>query len=253
MKNSPSIWCSPMVIGASVLAVLFAVSMYVVGLFYFNDEYEITPEKSVTAPTRDVTSLSFEAEGNSTSVPQTETDAASAKASDIADSETIEAVLHSESDVVSDTSNTHVESVSSKRVSPFGFGPYPEIPLDYPYQDLWEDIEQLYIEGQYDMGKNLELIDRVCIKLWNQGERVHGGVIEDGLVYPLYPNTIYVTWSEVIWEDGTIERILTNVTGPGDMAQYDADFAKGIIPPGITAIPHSEGGIDAYEFLNLDR
>ena len=216
-----------MVIGASVLAVLFVVSMYVVGLFYFKDEYEIAPEKSVTTPTRDATSLSFEAEGNSTSVPQTETGAVSAKASDSADSETIEEMLHSESDVVSDTSDTHVEAVFSKRVSPFGFGPYPEIPSDYPYQGPFGmPLNNSTLKGQYDMGKDIELIDRVCIKLWNQGERVKGGVIEDGLVYPLYPNTIYVTWSEVIWEDGTIERILTSVTGRGDMAQYDADFAK---------------------------
>ena len=44
------------------------------------------------------------------------------------------------------------------RVSPHGFGPYPEIPSDYPRQDLWDYPD--FVTAEH------ELLLRVQIKLW---------------------------------------------------------------------------------------
>ena len=52
-------------------------------------------------------------------------------------------------------------------VSPFGFGVYPEIPADFPFNVKWTDTTE-HID--------LELSARVMIKAWNEGERFLGVV-----------------------------------------------------------------------------
>ena len=76
------------------------------------------------------------------------------------------------------------------RESPHGLGPYPEIPPDFPRQDIWQHLEQSYNEGHANI--NHELLNRVLIKLWNQGTKVDSAAMEEGKVYPLYADTIYV-------------------------------------------------------------
>ena len=51
------------------------------------------------------------------------------------------------------------------KVSTYGFGPYPNIPVDFPFPVEWEFP-----------GSNAEheLMARVAIKLWTQGYRNHG-------------------------------------------------------------------------------
>ena len=65
-----------------------------------------------------------------------------------------------------------------QRVSPFGFGPYPEVPSDYPEAPIWDEDPD-YPEGGGDFGsdfmRGMELIERVLIKLWTQGHRATSG------------------------------------------------------------------------------
>ena len=57
--------------------------------------------------------------------------------------------------------------------SPYGFGPYPELPEGYgPITWPRESV-------------NSELMIRVRIKLMKQGVPVEGSVMSDGLVYPI--------------------------------------------------------------------
>ena len=144
--------------------------------------------------------------------------------------------------------------IPKERASQFGFGPYPDIPLDFPLPNIWDHVENLYVDDP-EWAKNTELLTRVRIKLWNEGSRTLGVQLSptSGLVYPIYPNTAYVRWADEVLEDGTMNRIATNVLGGPDVAQYAPDLHDGIVPPGITIIEMPEGGIDPYQFLNLQR
>ena len=143
------------------------------------------------------------------------------------------------------------ERAEDVRVSPFGFGQYPEVPAGYPNPNLWDYAEALY-ELSPERARNWELRERVSIKLWNQGKRIESVAMEDGLVYPCYPNTVYVRWGEFTDENGTRVAYIEEVLGSGNMLRYDDDFNNDIIPPGITVIPYDEGGIDPYTFLELN-
>ena len=50
-------------------------------------------------------------------------------------------------------------------VSPFGFGPYPEVPVGYPDPDLWDRAEAVY-KISPERARDWELRERVCIELW---------------------------------------------------------------------------------------
>ena len=66
------------------------------------------------------------------------------------------------------------EPAEEIRASPFGFGDFPEIPPDFPRQDVWAFFWELYDTDQHH-AKNYELINRVIIHLWKEGGRAPGG------------------------------------------------------------------------------
>lgn len=104
-------------------------------------------------------------------------------------------------------------------ISPFGLGPYPEVPADFPNQEIWENVEHLYnTYGPEKIDVSIELKARVRLKLWiEERKNPVGMVMEDGLVCPLYPGLVYVTWEEFVDEDGTVERYARNLSGPSDL------------------------------------
>ena len=128
------------------------------------------------------------------------------------------------------------------RISPFGFGPYPEIPEGFPFDNPW-DVPTT--------NATFELMHRVQIKLWNEGKRPEGMTWEKGRVYPIYPNTIYVEWDYFDAEDGSMERYISEVTAGTLSPEADALLDEGIIPPGVTVYKYSEAGIDPYSYLGL--
>jgi hypothetical protein len=142
------------------------------------------------------------------------------------------------------------------RVSPFGFGPYPQVPLDFPRDPIWEAVDMYEKINQRGRGmmKVIELMDRVLIKLWSQGHTATSASMSDGLVYPGFPNTVYVEWDYIEELDGTITRYAGRITSGPDISDsvFDA-LGDGIIPPGITVLDHNADGIDPYTFLNLNR
>ena len=141
-----------------------------------------------------------------------------------------------------ETSND--ETTTEKLVSPFGFGPYPEIPVGFPYPNPWDSEGLTHRQAEIS-----ELLSRIHIKLWNQGKRPDGLSFEDGLVYATYPNTIYVEWDYVEIEDGTVERYPRYITA-GTLSEVDdALLDEGIIPTGLTVIEHSEAGIEPYTLV----
>ena len=77
--------------------------------------------------------------------------------------------------------DTPIVPAADVRVSPHGFGAYPEIPVGAPISPFDETDS---------------LLGRVMVQKWNEGERFVGGTINDGKVYLIYPNVLYVRWQE---------------------------------------------------------
>ena len=129
-------------------------------------------------------------------------------------------------------------------VSPYGFGPYPPLPVGWP-ADIWPRSSPEH-----------ELMVRVEIKLISQGINVEGSIMENNLVFPTIDNTVYIRWDET---NG--ERYIAELAGDPDACKRlraieearGDDFAEADIPSDLILIPLSEGGIDPYEFLDVSR
>ena len=153
------------------------------------------------------------------------------------------------------------EETEDERVSPFGFGPYPKIPDDYPKSMspvwVWSEDRRMVCESDPDRLKNFELIGRVLIKLWEQGERnFMGGTLSynNGRVYPLYFNTAYVSYRELVKLDGTVHRYIGGfLRGPGFPRLTHKERMSGnfVLPPDARILDMDEAGIDPYSFLNF--
>lgn len=140
----------------------------------------------------------------------------------------------------------HVEIVAE---SPYGFGPYPEIPIGFPFENPWMSPVNDLSDKEAIV---FELIHRVHIKLWNEGKRPEGLSYENGVIYATYPNTIYVTWDTVENDDGTVERYPSEVTSGTLSDEANALLDEGIIPPDVIVYDHDEVGINPYTYLELE-
>ncbi len=155
--------------------------------------------------------------------------------------------------------NKNLDLVTDLTTSPFGFGPYPEVPADYPFQErLWDNATPEH-----------ELLVRVRVKLWKQGTKTKGAMsdTDNGLIYPSIPGVIYVQWSYV--EEGNPEfagrRYAYRIMGDRNTAEkwqssylsdgwYEpVDVSSDIATSGIKVYELPDGGIDPYKFLDLSR
>ena len=154
---------------------------------------------------------------------------------------------------VSDKETAKEESVALP-ISPLGFGPYPEIPEDFPEPDIFKSLASM---GDSEMRKALELQKRLIVEFWKQGislENVGVTGDADGKVYLLYPDVVYVKWDYWTDDDGITHRYAGVTRGHPDTAHiYEPYLDEGEIPPGITVYELPDGYIDAYEFLGLTR
>lgn len=156
--------------------------------------------------------------------------------------------------VVENIKNEKTTQIDSK-VSLYGFGPYPEIPVDFPFPVDWN------FPGS---DADHELMARVAIKLWTQGIETYGITMEDGLAYPNYLDTVYIRWAETTDDDGSpiqyikelggyppaclriVENNIVRLGERGAMTAVD-------IPSDITVKLYDEAGIDPYTFLELPK
>ncbi len=136
---------------------------------------------------------------------------------------------------------TSAEAAADVRVSPFGFGPYPDIPPDFPQQRLFSN--------HYGTAE-AELLDRVRVKLWKEGVRPDGiGWLQStGLYYPTVRGTIYVRWGEFRGKK-YITRLRSHPADHFDITKYR--FVDDI-PSHLKVLDFSEG-IDPYEYLGLPK
>ena len=142
-------------------------------------------------------------------------------------------------------------------VSPFGWGPYPEVPAGFPIEPSWTWSEEKRLSHNSSRQRDFELMGRVLVKLWHQGDREFVGVYRDNqnsLVYPTYPNTAYVDWHEYTLPNGEVVKYPGGLlSGPGAPIRIPLrDFFENGFPPGIRFIDWETGGINPYEFLGLE-
>ncbi len=256
MKTVLDLLRHPLVLGALVLSILIVVGVYFGSHWYYGDVEPVEiPEISAPTPALPKKSASSEVDlsglqGESLTLETESTPTAPSMAVEsvddfLAELSAEEKVLLT-AEVVEDT----------QPVSPFGFGPYPQVPLDFPRDPIWEAVEMYEKINQHGRGmmKAIELMDRVVIKLWNQGHRASSASMSKGRVYPGFPNTVYVRWSYIEEPDGTITRYAGRKTSGPDIPEsvFDA-LSEGIVPPGITVLDHDADGIDPYTFLNLNQ
>lgn len=140
------------------------------------------------------------------------------------------------------------ETLEDVPVSPFGFGPYPEVPEEWPASDvIWPCISA-----------NHELMTRVEIKLWKQGVKTYGSLMENGRVYPNIPGTVYIQWGEHEGPDGPVSFLARTAGEDRERLRAIADakrkhesFTEADFPSDLKVLTFQEAGIDPYQFLEL--
>ena len=105
---------------------------------------------------------------------------------------------------------------------------FPEVPEGFPASliPVWVQFPNYQKGDMYDH----EMMYRVLIKLWNQGDNNFVNVVYDynyNKVYPLYDDVLYVEWEEKVIDspDGPIELKYPGIyTGTGTQTGGDALF-----------------------------
>lgn len=150
---------------------------------------------------------------------------------------------------------TPLENATAKDVpvSPFGYGPYPDVPNDYRAakgNPIWE--HQKWPDG-IALPEGAELLHRVLIKAWKEGNRDWVGAShENGKVRINYPNTLYIWYGKPYEdEDGTIIRPIRRAKGDPNARLTPDEMRRGIISSGVRILDGETEAIDVSEYLNL--
>ena len=158
-----------------------------------------------------------------------------------------------------ETQAPQAEMMANVPVSPFGFGPYPKVPQGFPEHLMpiwtWSDERRQRVTGREI---DFELMHRVLIKLYNDGDHGFRAVIRNdrnGKVYPLYDDVVYVKrWQEMRLPDGTVAQYPAGqLTTKGFISPQDFVESGGKLPAHIEFIDRDTAGYDPYHFLNLER
>ena len=256
MKAALDLICQPLVIGALVLCILIVGGAYFGSHWYYGDVEPVKiPELAASTsylpnnPSSSEVDLSG-LQGESLP-PHTE----STPTAQSVEGESVDDFLAELSDEEKALLTAEVVE-ETQQVSPFGFGPYPQVPADYPEDVIWEeDMDGRIAVYGGGLAKAAELMDRVLIKLWNQGRRATSASMENGLVLPHYHNTVYVRWAYTEEPDGRLTRYAGGITSGPDVPRsvHDTISEAGVIPPGITVLDPDSNKIDPYTFLNLNQ
>lgn len=147
------------------------------------------------------------------------------------------------------------------RVSPHGFGPFPEVPTDYSQTIGIPSWIRTKLFGAPPVEAKFELMERIKIKLWQQGHtNIRGSFMKNGKVIITYSNKVYAQYGTRETPDGKKVRTLLSWTSASVPAPQ-RDFANPYdtsdlqVPAGITIIEGDEQdyAIDPYKFLGLNN
>ena len=255
MKTVFDVIRQPLVIGALVLSILIVGGVYFGSHWYYGDVEPVEmPEVSAPTPPLPKNPSSSEVDLSGLQGESLPAQAESTPTVSSVEGESVDDFLAGLSDEEKVLLTAEVVE-ETQPVSPFGFGPYPKVPADYPEDVIWEeDIDGKIAVYGGGLAKAAELMDRVLIKLWNQGRQATSASMENGLVLPHYHNTVYVRWAYIEEPDGTMTRYAGGITSGPDVPRsvHDTISETGVIPPGITVLDPDSNKIDPYTFLNLN-
>ena len=146
------------------------------------------------------------------------------------------------------------------RVSPHGFGPYPEVPEDFISTLGTPSIVVYQKYGGNPPSRNHELMQRVMVELWKQGHTdVEAAFMDGDKVRVHFKNRAYVRYSTITTVDGRKVRYISSWRAGKSVSQPQPQpgdvYPPGErdISPGVKLIDmDKEQGIDPYEFLGLN-
>lgn len=241
----------PVMIVSFLLSVLIVMGAYVGSHYYYGkiEVHDVSLDPVVVPPSVDQSVLDLDLDGLS--------DEPKVSLGDSQESDVDSSSVVSMDDFLAELSEEEQQSLADEVVgevlpmSPFGLGPYPEIPSDFPKPDIFQRIEEYHKVGRADVGH--ELIYRVLIDLWHQGIKTDSGIHnrDTGRVYPLYMDTAYVKWKTAEYDDGTVDRYISTVICHADLSDYQDSVQEGTQPSWLKVVDYEGGGIDPYSFLNL--
>lgn len=146
---------------------------------------------------------------------------------------------------------TEIAETAEVRMSPYGFGPYPEVPEGFSRPVKFPSSSPEH-----------ELMTRVEIKLYKQGIDVKGATLMNGLVFPIIKGQVYVEWDSYEGPSGVVRYIRRTSGFPTDInrlqeIQSGKEKHKSVteadIPSDIKIVSFNDGGIDPYTFLDLPK
>ena len=234
------------------------------GLCYLWYQHDTAPYRKQAAELDEMIHQ-FEKQRTASTGKSTEraSDLASAESStQIAEEQPIAKILDTNEITKKETPLTHVASTETdKPVSPHGFGPFPEVPTGYSQTIGIPSWIRTKLFGAPPVEAEFELMERVKIKLWQQGHtNVRGSFMKNGKVIITYSNKVYAQYGTRETPDGKKVRTLLSWTSASvpapqrDFANPD-DTSDLQVPAGITIIEgdEQEHAIDPYEFLGLNN
>ena len=254
MKTIYDVLRHPLVIGAFVLSILIVVGAYFGSHWYYGEVEPVDiPDISAPPPPNNPSSSEVDLSGLQWGPSQTESKSTGSST----EGESVNDSLAELSDEEKALWTAEVVE-EPQRVSPFGFGPYPEVPSDFPHEPIWDEDPDYPDDEDFgrDFVRGMELIDRVLIKLWTQGHpTVSGEIGDDDTVLPFYPDTVYVRWDYVEEPDGTMTRYASETASGPDvpLSVHDTISEEGTVPFGIKEMDPDTSRIDPFTFLNLNQ
>ena len=138
---------------------------------------------------------------------------------------------------------------------------YPAVPDGYP-----SDLKPVWFEDYFDedLHANHVITDRVLIELWNQGDHDFVSASYDhnnGRVYPLYPDVVYVEWNTYVYDgpDGQPIEVayISSTLATEERGILGRDFTLDEMRsgayktefPGITLVDYDSAGYDPATVL----
>ena len=251
--SQPKLWIG----GAIMFAMLVVVGSYFGSHWYYGD-VEPVPEHLLTIEphyptTNQQTSVSGSPAAESlegASVSETE---------ELSGDDVVSTLLP---DITDDELDALLQELEE---SPVEKGDFPEVPDGFP-----SDLTPVWIEfPNYQKGDMYthEMIYRVLIQLWNQGDHDFvNGVYQDdnGRVYPLYRDVVYIEWGEFVSEDPDEEIVrFPRFALATHQRSSDPDALGGLFTveeltsgayrtmyPGVKFVDYGSAGYDPETFLD---
>ena len=183
---------------AVLLSVLVVVGSYFGSRWLFGPDVEPTPERLLTAEPAVVTSISPDTLSVSGTDWVSELEASLSDTDPATESDSIQIDEDLEAQLAALTDEELTALAQALEQDEAESSKYPAVPDGYPLKPVW--LEDYFDE---DLHANHVTIARVLIELWNQGD--HGFVggtydHDNGRVYPLYHDVVYVEWASYVRE-----------------------------------------------------